>query len=145
MKAEAAAIGTAVRELEMPIRRKAEFHFSFKVASSGLSRNGGIAFGPESSPDQLVRCMIFLRGQRMEIQGKNLVAPVKVEVADLKPENPLTGSVIVDLEHNRVTFKIGTHSAEALLSPAVREIRWHGYAVEHATTSFAPLELKSSE
>jgi hypothetical protein len=145
VKGDASGPATAVRELTRPETRKAEFQFSFKVAPAGKSRNGGIAFGPGPSPDQLLRCMVYVRGQRMEIQGKGLVRPARVDLANLDPDKPITGSVTVDLEQHRVTFKAGDSSAHASLAPSVREIRWYGYAVDRATTQFSPIEVKHAQ
>lgn len=136
-----AGVGTAVRQLDPPARRNAEFEFSFKVASEGASRNGGIAFGPGPSPEHLIRCMVYIGSQRLEIQGSGLWRSAFAVVPNLDFTRPIHAVATVNLDEDRVIFRVGEHSVEAPLHPAVREIGWYGYAVDKATTQFGAINV----
>jgi hypothetical protein len=135
----------ALRRMEPKATRAAKFEVEVKPGASGLSRNGGIAFGQGSTPDQLVRCMVYYRAKTIEILGKRLMDPVRVEIPDLDQEEAVRISVSIDLEKRFVTVEAAGKSAKAALGPEVREINWHGYTVEKATTVFNAIEVKDAE
>ena len=109
---------SALLELQPPAQHRVEFHVQCKVADSGLSRNGGLAFGPGSSPEELIYCAAYIRGRELRIRGENLVGPVSVEATGLDSAQPLDCTVIVNLDEHRVTFRVGRFSAEAALKPS---------------------------
>jgi hypothetical protein len=141
LSAKGKAPGFALLELDPPARGPIEFRFSFKSSEDARQHNAGIAFGPSTSPSELIRCHVFLGGPIIEISGGTSVRK-RVDAPDLKIPGEHRCLVKIDPVKQTITFSVDGSAIDSTYQ-ADQPISIYGYDIERTATQFSPIEVNA--
>ncbi|HUT33847.1 MAG TPA: PQQ-binding-like beta-propeller repeat protein [Planctomycetota bacterium] len=137
-------VGLALNKLKAPLTKKAVLKAKVKAApdDGGYLLNGFIAFGDGPQDPKLVKCGVRIRAKTANIiQGplKDFTGPV--EKLDITGNELFELTVTVDLEAQKVVFKVLDKTMEAKLEQPLKAITHVGLCIDNALVDASPVEV----
>jgi len=136
--------GLALNRLRAPLKKRAEFKAKLRAApdDGGHLLNGFIAFGDGPQDAKLVKC-----GVRIIAKSAHIVqGPIKgfkgvAEKLDIKGDETFDLAVSVDLDAQKVVFRVLDKTLEAKLAQPLKAITHVGLCVDNALVDFSPVAV----
>lgn len=140
------AVGLAMKKLDKPITRRAEFRVQTKlwpgVGVPDKPGNGFLAFGDGPGDDQTVKCGFRVSGKRLFlVQGPLEDRASKSAPADVKSDDLAEIHVVVDLETQAVSMTMKGETLSADLQRPLDTITWVGCCLSSVTTDFSSVDV----
>ena len=140
-------VGLALRKLETPLTKQAEFRVNVRptpdASSPDKPGNAFIAFGNAPTDEQLVKCGFRISGKALIIVqgpllkgGKSKSTRVAVnanEVAEVR--------VIVDLDSQTVAVHMHDQTVEVPLQRPLESVTWVGHCLTSVTSDFGKIDV----
>jgi len=136
--------GLALNKLKAPLKKKAELKAKVKAApdDGGFLLNGFIAFGDRPDDAKLVKCGVRIKAKSAHIvQGPLKDFKGLAEKLDIKGDELLELAVSVDLEAQKVVFKVLDKTMEAKLEQPLKAITHVGLCIDNALVDCSPVEV----
>jgi outer membrane protein assembly factor BamB len=139
-------VGLAMKKLDTPIRRRAEFRLRTNlwpgVGIPDKPGNGFLTFGDGPDDAQTVKCGFRVSGKRIFlVQGPLEAGTSKSAPADVKSDEVAEIHVVVDLEEQTVSMTMKGETLTAELERPLDAITWVGCSLTSVTTDFSPVEV----
>ncbi len=136
--------GLALNKLKTPLKKKAEFKAKVRAApdDGGYLLNGFIAFGDGPQDAKLVKCGVRIKAKSAHIiQGPLKGLKGVAEKLDIKGDETFELAVSVDLEAQKVVFKVLDKTLEAKLEQPLKAITHAGLCIDNALVDCSPVEV----
>ncbi len=138
--------GLALKKLDKPRGVEAVFKVKLKSLMKGSSpriyRNGFLAFGDGTDDASLIKCGLYLGGQRKYViaegplGGRHVSKPMTGD-----PLGEFSMTVVVDLKKQTVTMTCGDEKLTLKLNEKLKSITHAGYSGLRTTTAFSKLDI----
>ncbi|MDP6045484.1 MAG: sulfatase [Phycisphaerae bacterium] len=139
-------MGVALKKLDKPLGAQAVFKVKLKSlmkgSSLGIYRNGFLAFGDGVDDASLIKCGLYLGGQRKYVIAEGALGArqvIKPMTGDPLGEFSLT--VTADLKRQTVTMICGEQKLTLKLSGKLKSVTHAGYSGMRTTTAFSKLNI----
>lgn len=138
--------GIALKKLKNPLTAQGTFKVKLKSlmkgSSPGIYRNGFLVFGDGATDEALVKCGVYLGGQRKYVIAEGPLGgrqSSKPLTRDPLGEFDLT--VTVDLTKQTVTMAADDQKLTFKLPRKLQSITHAGYSTLRTTTAFSKLDM----
>ena len=139
-------VGLAMKRLDTPIKRRAEFRVQTKlwpgVGVPDKPGNGFLVFGDGPGDAQTVKCGFRVSGKRLFlVQGPLNGGTSKSTPADVKSDDLAEIHVVVDLEKQTVSMTMKNETLTADLERPLEAVTWLGCCLSSVNTDFSPIDV----
>ena len=139
-------VGLALRKLDTPITKRAEFRVRVRptpgVGVANKPGNAFVAFGDAAEDSRLVKCGLRISGTRIFIvQGPLLEGESKSLPADVKSDEVTEIHVVVDLAEQTVAMTCEGETLSVPLRHRINAVSWVGCCLTSVTTDFSAVEV----
>ena len=139
-------VGLALRKLDTPLTKRAEFRVRVRpTPGAGIADKPGnafVAFGDAPEDGGLVKCGLRISGKRLFIvQGPLLEGESKSLPADVKSDEVAEIQVVVDLAEQTVAMTMKGETLSVPLRQRMNAVSWVGCCLTGVTTDFSPVDV----
>ena len=139
--------GIALKKTTKPCRKRVTFRCRLKSGKRGRRRNGLIAFGPDASPDTLVKAGVYIASsQYVLLHGRfgGREEDVLRKRVKFDKQKTFDVAVHVDLQRRTVTLEVDGTTLEGSLKASWNEINYYGYFLSNTTTDFSTIRVEGA-
>jgi outer membrane protein assembly factor BamB len=147
MQTSPGGVGLALKKLDTPLKKHAEFRVRVRptpgAPAPDTPGNAFIAFGDSADEPRLVKCGFRIAGRHLYIiqgplaDGRGASKPLTV-----KANEATEFRVLVDIEKQTATVTMQGETVESPLERRLDAITWLGYCVASVTSDFGRIEIE---
>ena len=134
--------GFALKKLDKPIKGQAIFQFKMQ-SKGGTWKNGFMVFGDSTAQGKLVKCGMYLGGNRFYsiIEGDYNSGPKQQKEYKGDPEKVFDIMVNVNVKTGAVTLNSSGIEVKYQLDTPLEKISYIGYGALQAETAFSEIKI----
>ena len=138
-------VGLALRKLQTPLTKRADFRVKVRPtpgAAPDTPGNGFIAFGAAPDDAQLVKCGFRIAGKRLYIaEGPLMKSKTKGIPLNVKANEVAELRATVDLASQKVSVSMLGETVETTLTRKLDSVAWVGYCIQSVTSDFSTIAI----